>query len=224
MTDIYTEEGGLDYDAARESLKTNRLVTNEKAARARVAEITAAALLDIAGSLNVLAIEATLAMPEILTDEEAQAESDETRDFLVIGDLVHVADDTEPGEVTKLGFDQGEAFADVAFANGHADRYYVRNLVRIVGDEAPPEVVEDAVIITELAESSVEINANTLDALEAAAEAHDEFADDDGDTMEDDFANPPTGSEGPNAAPEPTALDALREAEKSSKAKKKGKK
>lgn len=155
---LYDPERGLDLALAARELDAQRHVSNETAARRKVAEINAFALLDIAGSLRILAAESAtyLDSTEALAATDPVDEPDEaTRDFLVVGDLVHVIDDTEPGEVTRLGFDQGEAYAEVAFANGHADRFYVRNLVRIIGDEAEDEALE-AVVDSTLAALNAE--------------------------------------------------------------------
>ncbi|MRY60643.1 hypothetical protein GKD59_22680, partial [Parabacteroides distasonis] len=53
---IYEDEGdAVDLDVATAELKATSLIQNDGVRRARMAEISAAALLDIAGSLRVLA-------------------------------------------------------------------------------------------------------------------------------------------------------------------------
>lgn len=158
--DIYDEAGSLDYDKAREAVKASSHVSNDAIRSRQLDEIATAAVIDIAASLNIVALEASLAIGPLDTDNVSQLygltdrdgsdtgvtedEVDEaTRDFLVVTDLVHVVGDTEPGEVVGLGFDQGEAYADVAFVGEKQERFYTRNLVRIIGDEAPEEVVEE---------------------------------------------------------------------------------
>lgn len=134
----------IDLDVATSELKATSLIQNDGVRRSRMAEISAAALLDIAGSLRVLANEAAAAMLPIASAEYFATaepftpgdESDGPRDFLLEGDLVHKIDDDEPGEVVSLGFDgDGALFADVEFGAGPV-RLYASSLVRLVGDEA----------------------------------------------------------------------------------------
>lgn len=141
----------INLDVATSELKATSLIQNDGVRRARMAEISAAALLDIAGSLRVLANEAATAMLPAATVEYFAGEvepfttGDETdgpRDFLLEGDLVHKIDDDEPGEVVALGFDgDGALYADVEFGAGPV-RLYASSLVRLVGDEArDPEIL-----------------------------------------------------------------------------------
>ena len=145
---IYQEiaEGAvaIDLDVAAAELKATSLIQNEGVRRARMAEISAAALVDIATSLRVIANESAAAMlPAASAEYFATAEpftpgdaSDGPRDFLLEGDLVHKIDDDEPGEIVSLGFDgDGALFADVEFGAGPV-RLYASSLVRLVGDEA----------------------------------------------------------------------------------------
>ncbi|MFM9596770.1 hypothetical protein ACKI1O_46310, partial [Streptomyces scabiei] len=142
----------VDLERAAAELRATSLIQNEAVRRARMAEISAAALLDIAGSLRVLANEAAAAMlPDASADHLAGASvdyfagevaPDGPRDFLLEGDLVHKIDDDEPGVVVALGFDgDGELYADVEFGAGPV-RLYASSLVRLVGDEArDPEIL-----------------------------------------------------------------------------------
>lgn len=128
----------IDLDAATSELKATSLIQNDGVRRARMAEISAAALLDIASSLRVLAGEAAAAMLPVASVEPFTPgdESDGPRDFLLEGDLVHKIDDDEPGAVVALGLDgDGELYADVEFGAGPV-RLYASSLVRLVGDEA----------------------------------------------------------------------------------------
>ena len=128
----------INLDAATSELKATSLIQNDGVRRARMAEISAAALLDIAGSLRVLASEAAAAMlPAASVDTFTPGdEADGPRDFLLEGDLVHKIGDDAPGEVVALGFDgDGELYADVEFGAGLV-RLYASSLVRLVGDEA----------------------------------------------------------------------------------------
>lgn len=139
------EEGGLDLQAAFTELEATGSIQNDGVRRGRMAELSAGALLDIAGSLRVLAAEAAGAMGVSLSTIVEDAEAEEgPRDFLVEGDLVHRLEDTEPGEVVALGFDgDGDPWADVEFGGGPV-RLYVSSLVRLVGDEARDLEVLDA--------------------------------------------------------------------------------
>jgi hypothetical protein len=132
----------FDPDAAADELRAADGISHPEHKRAKVAQISAAALVDIAASLQILAAEAWAAMPHVEEPVDVEPVDDATRDFFVVGDLVTVKGDSEPGEVTKVGVDQGEAFADVTFANGHADRYYTRNLELIIGDGTDPELAD----------------------------------------------------------------------------------
>lgn len=149
-----TEEGAIavDLDAAAAELKATSLIQNDGVRRARMAEISAAALLDIASSLRVLAGEAAAAMLPAASVEHFTGEvelftpggeSDGPRDFLLEGDLVHKIDDDEPGEVVALGFDgDGALYADVEFGAGPV-RLYASSLVRLVGDEDGGEISDE---------------------------------------------------------------------------------
>ena len=183
-----TQLGGLesiDLEALHAELAQVGAMHNDVLRREAIAKIQAVALLDIAGSLRVLAAEASLAMlgsgvfgdPEDLAIDEAAATAHE-RDFLVVGDRVRLGDELgTTGTVVNLTSSEGVGVADVKLddpANGpEVMRYFREHLERIVEPE-----------------SSV---------------------DDDEDDDESDGFTPPA-----------TALDALREAEKSGK--KKGKK
>lgn len=152
---IYQEDGTVDLDLAREELRATRLISNEKAQRARLAEINAAALLDIAASLRPMAAEVISSMA--IGDERAHryddvepVADDDHRDFFVVGDLVHIIDTERVGTIVELGFDDAEMVARVAFEGGSATMtYFARQLERLVGDERPhvstPE--EDAAMI-----------------------------------------------------------------------------
>lgn len=154
------EDGGdaIDLEKAAAELKSTSLIQGENTRRERRAEITAAALLDVAGSLRVLANEAASAMlpaasVEYFTGEAAGEfvpgdESDGPRDFLLEGDLVHLVGDTEPGEIVSLGFDgEGSGTAVVDFGDGDVrGPLYVTSLVRLVGDEGRDLELLDALI------------------------------------------------------------------------------
>lgn len=171
------EYGGdaIDLEKAAAELKATSLIQGENTRRERLAEITAAALLDVAGSLRVLANEAAAAMlPAASVEYFATAEpftpgdeSDGPRDFLLEGDLVHKIDDDEPGEVVSLGFDgDGALFADVEFGAGPV-RLYASSLVRLVGDEARDLEALEAV------EALIEVRVDVVNEISDAEEAAD---------------------------------------------------
>lgn len=196
---IYTDDGTqgvLDFAKAKHELEGVSSITNAESRRAALSELTTAALLDIAYSLRSVGAEASLALlgSGVLASTEPEADEPvDDRDFLVVGDLVRRADDTEPGEVVKVGVTEGETFADVAFANGSEGRYFQRDLVRLRGDNVDPEFVEKIV-------ESV------------GTDAAEGYADD----LDDDF-------EGDNFTAAESALDTLRANEAARKAvKKKG--
>ena len=145
---IYDEDGALDYEKARAEVKTAADIGDERTVARRLSEIRTAAAVDIAASLGMLALQAALAIGEaqVENDDEPAEQTEADRDFLVVGDLVRVIGWTDPGEVVKLGFDQGETYADVTFVNGQQERFYTRNLQRIIGDA--PEGLAERVIET----------------------------------------------------------------------------
>jgi hypothetical protein len=141
---IYEPEGStaiVDLRAAAKELRAAGSITNADTRRAVVAEITAATLLDIALSLRYVGAEALAAIPVYATELDGPAETpdepEHADDFFVVGDLVHLDADTEPGEIVKILVTEGEVAADVAFASGYTMRHFTRDLVRLVGDDAP---------------------------------------------------------------------------------------
>lgn len=203
----------IDLDVATSELKTTSLIQNDGVRRARMAEISAAALLDIAGSLRILANEAAAAMLPAATVEHlagasvgyfAGDDSDGPRDFLLEGDLVHKIDDDEPGEVVALGFDgDGALYADVEFGAGPV-RLYASSLVRLVGDEA-----RDVLIAGEISDAEEAADPDLVD-LDAGTIAPADLVDD----IDADF-----GDESHPAAE--SAVDVLRANEAARKAAKK---
>lgn len=152
------EEGAIaiDLDVATSELKATSLIQNDGVRRARMAEISAAALLDIASSLRVLAGEAAAAMlptgwgVDYFEGDPYSGEridNDGPRDFLLVGDVVHLVGETEPGDVVSLGFDgDGNATASVNFGDGWLSEYYHSSLIRMVGDEGRnPELLDTLV-------------------------------------------------------------------------------
>lgn len=120
--DIYERDdtsGVLDLGKAIAELRATGPVTNADVKRGRLGEIQAAALLDIAGSLRVLAAEAASAMPALVSyaegyDDETGRNVDAPRDFLVNGDVVAMRDTGEVvGTVEEFGYTEGESYVIV---------------------------------------------------------------------------------------------------------------
>lgn len=149
MSNIYEDgpERAVDLAKAIAQLAQSGAINNDGVRRSTVAEISTAALLDIAGSLRVIAAEAALAMAgsgSFTLDGMPEAEApmtDDTRDFLVVGDRVTAKadDDREVGRVTGVGVTEGEPYADVAFEQ-FTGRLFARDLERVTSDET-----EDAI-------------------------------------------------------------------------------
>lgn len=177
---ILNAEGDVDLDGLVAELDATARVSNTEVRRDMRATISAAALLDIAASLRILAEESAAAYQNGYADTatgeilEPLAQRD---GFAGIepGDLVHVLDDTAPGEVMKLGDDEGEAWAEVDFGAGFVARYYLRNLARLEGDDrVPPADSEtegnDMDEGEELEETDLESDFATPDADEPATD------------------------------------------------------
>lgn len=200
------EETIVDLAAARDELKRSDGMRDERR-RMVVAEVTAAALLDIAASLRFVGTEAAIALTHTLgapTEADA-AEEHEVADLVVVGDLVAVNGYDEPGEVIGFGVDQDEQTVSVRFASGAEVRTWLAAVTRLVGDERDDDAMQDA---SEAETPPVDPEANTPPA----------DPEDLGDDIDDDF----DGDEHPAAA---SALDVLKENERQRKAaKKKGKK
>lgn len=159
---IYEEDEagtlGLDIGAATAELKATGAIQADAVRRGRYAELSAAALLDIAGSLRVLRDEAAGAMlPTVFAEVEEFTPGqpdDGPRDFLLEGDLVHLVGKTEPGEIVALGFDgDGNLQATVNFGTLPHLTYYASSLVRLVGDVGPTDEAEPAYEAEEEAET-----------------------------------------------------------------------
>lgn len=208
---IYEEdEAGatVNLDVATAELKATSLIQNDGVRRARMAEISAAALLDIAGSLRVLAGEAAAAMLPTASVDYFEGDphsgerigDDGPRDFLLEGDLVQKIDDDAPGEVVALGFDgDGELYADVEFGTGPV-RLYASSLVRLVGDEA-----RDVLIAGEISDAE---EATDPDLVDIDAEPINHF-------FVDALGDPETCTDPTHRHPEPgdePAVNTLRRA------------
>lgn len=196
--ELFTENGALDHDVARRRLSAAPQITNEKLLRTEILTIQTAALLDIAGSLSVIALEAAEAMnlegivSAMAGDETLGTTSETGGDFLVVGDLVNFKGETDPLEVTTLGFSEGEGTATVIGPDGAGGVFFVKDLEHWRGEPVPPEVVENAVELAETASElleprtideivEIENEVGPLQGVATAAETPAVILDDDGD-------------------------------------------
>ena len=216
----------IDLDAATSELKATSLIQNDGVRRARMAEISAAALVDIATSLRVIANESAAAMlPAASVDYfgeaegfEPDGEDDGPRDFLLVGDVVHLVGQTEPGEIESFSFDgDGAPTASVNFGDGAPREYYHSSLVRMVGDEGrDPEPLDALIEVGDdpAGEISDEEEAADPDLVDLDAEADEPSPADLVDDIDADFEGEP------HPAAE-SAVDVLRANEAARKAAKK---
>lgn len=135
--DIYQDDAEGVVDIAKAARELNRAEAMiEPRRRAVVAEITAAALLDIAFSLRPVGQDAAAALaPAVFDDDEPELLEDDGPDLFTVGDLVMVEGYDEPGEIVGFGFDQDEATATVRFSSGAEVKVWLKAVHRLVGDE-----------------------------------------------------------------------------------------
>lgn len=200
----------VDLDAATTELKATSLIQNDGVRRARMAEISAAALLDIALSLRVVAAEARAAMPELGTIEYVEGDDEPAEhDFLVVGDRVAVDGLDDPAQVVGFGQSEGAIYAKIRLVDGAEARAWLDTLTRLRGDERDDDTLQDASEAVPAAAPDVEPAADLLDEIDPV-----DLVDD----IDADF-----GDESHPAAE--SAVDVLRANEAARKAaKKKGKK
>lgn len=172
-----TEEGasGIDLGALGDALKTSGGISSESGRREAVAKVAAGAMLDIAASLRILALESSLAMAELVDlEDDGEPDIDEGGDFLVIGDLVRCLDEDGAARiVVGVGVTEDELYADVALdGEGDVRRAWQRDLERVPGAtvnlppapiEPEPESEDDADL-----EDDFDPPATALDALREA--------------------------------------------------------
>jgi hypothetical protein len=148
---LYTE-GEFDPVLAQKELGAAAGVTSDTVARRDIARIQAAALIDIAGSLKVLSLEALLAMGQLDEpggyDDDTEADGfDEPLDLTRAdaGTLVRII--REPAAYGVLtgegGVDQGEPWVGVNWESTGLEtplgtRVFVTELEAIPTDEVPP--------------------------------------------------------------------------------------
>lgn len=122
-----------DPEDAHRALVRAEGMPSESLKRATIASISAAAQIDIAASLRIIAAEAALAMSgaPLDTDEPDEPEDEEP---LVEGDVVLVDGEGEPGTISGFRFTEGEYFAAVERPDG-GGLIAVSRLTRLVGDE-----------------------------------------------------------------------------------------
>lgn len=191
-------DGTVGIDLADLTLELDRAVRieNEQIRATTMRRIQIEACLDIAVSLRTLAAESALAMGQSegqlgrLDHEPDDDEPDDDepdpgeRDFLVVGDLVHILDDERVHEVLKVGVSEGESWAEVD--DGGVVRYWQRNLVRLRGDERPdPDPLAEVIIEPVSPEIVARIDA--LEAVEPEVVANGMIDDIDDEFEGDDF-------------------------------------
>lgn len=194
MNIYHEDESGtpvVDLELAARELRASATVTHEGTRRGMVAEITAAALLDVAASLRVVRLEAELAMPfgpdvepddddepltRPLTAEEATAAGVPIEDFLVEGDVVAIGADGTLGTVVELSVSEGDVVAHVR-VDGVLEvvKVWARTLTRIPeGMPAAPALDDvDERMPTFIVEKTSE--GVTIDELEEADEPEEDF-------------------------------------------------
>lgn len=129
----------IDIGRAKAELRQVPQIRDEAARRAIIAGVNAAALLDIALSLRVLAAEAEAAMPPVMLEFEEEEEA-ASADFLVEGDRVSFEGGAHPdaiGTVSGLGYTEGELYAIVKWDDGTDDRVWVNRLTRVTPEPEP---------------------------------------------------------------------------------------
>lgn len=132
----------IDLEAMLADLGKSRAIQNETNRRDEVEHLKVAALIDIAGSLRIVAAEAALAMAgeygALDTGDEPDTEADTgAGDFFVVGDRVGIEADNVTGEIVRFGTSEGEQWADVAIdVNGvgvgiETRRYFTQYMTRL---------------------------------------------------------------------------------------------
>lgn len=229
--DIYEDDGArgiLDIRKARRELAASATVNIEGVKRAIVAEISAAALLDIAYSLRPIGAEAADALNaqamRALDREDVEPDEPDPVRELGVGDLVVVRGDDAPGEIIGAGYDQDTKYALVRFFESGDELRVWAHLLELVPD-GEPELrgdLDGSVPTGELFDAVETIpGTEHLPPVELETELVDEDEDDD---LERDFDTDTSGlaaiaDETP--APAVSPLDALAE---KAPAKKKGSK
>jgi hypothetical protein len=212
MADIYPDEGSsgvIDIGKARDALKLSAGM-NDAQRRAHVAEITAAAMLDIAASLRPIGAEAASALNWASTTEEPESEpvtariGGELEHVYVTGDIVAVDGAAEPGEIIDFGMDQGSMTATIRFADGVESRVWVSDIRHLDDDDRDDDSTQAAAEAKVRAVEAERLGLITLDERNAELAKLNAAADAEGE-IDDDFDAPAT------------ALDALK-----AKSKKKG--
>lgn len=140
------EDGELDLAKATAELQGVGMIHDANTRRNAIATLQTAALLDIAGSLRIVAADAMLGLQGAddsvaVSDDDEIPMTDETRDFFVEGDRVsiHPADAADDGSlegvVKKLGMSEDTEYAIVEWSDGQESRVWTALLFRIL--EAP---------------------------------------------------------------------------------------
>jgi len=177
---------GIDLAALAVELKGAPNIGNDRQRDDTFRRIQIEALLDIAVSLRTVALDAAIAMgeiPSVSAEPEGREFPDDgieaERDFLVVGDLVHIRDEATVFEVIEVGVDQDERWARIN--DEGVVKYWQRNLVRLTGDEGdqPDPLAEVVVAPDQFVGEGAHLAAPTTVAEGMADELDDEFQGDD---------------------------------------------
>jgi hypothetical protein len=193
--DIYSHEGTegiLDIHKARIELAKTGGMT-EAGRRSAVAEISAAALLDIAYSLRPIGMEALAAMTDdmraTVTDARAEAIVEPEGDvFLKVGDIVAVEGHAETAIILGFGSSEGATYAEIVFESG-ADVRVWTSLLSLV--DSPDEDAE--------AEAAAEATVDALRALNAEADGEPDLDEDEERALDEAAASAPIVTDGEEA-------------------------
>lgn len=140
----FITDAGFEPAAARAALISARSVSSEAQRRQAVAEIQTAALIDIAESLSVIALEAGTAMGIV---ETAPAPEPEPTPFFVPGDRARLIESPRiTGEIVKIGADQGEHYALVRWDEGGAESRVWLRLIEHAPNDPPPADLADRMV------------------------------------------------------------------------------
>lgn len=225
---IYNTDGDLDLVEAATEVNAQTERTNRNAAEFTLARIETAALLDIAGSLRVLAHEASLKIGELDLFDETTLPDIRPEDAPA-GSRVRIRNTDIEGTLNgSTGIDQGTGWVMVGWDDDHADS----DAAKVWAEEL--EVVSlpgtaDAPTLAEVRESETPLVGVATEA-EAPALRTDEDEDGeeavggyelantvaDPDDLDDDF----DGDEHPAAADALAALKAREKAAKAARARK----
>lgn len=139
-------EGVVNIRRARDELAGVSLIHDAAIRRQNIAEISAAALLDIAASLRVVAADARLGLDDyaaaVVTAAEPEAE--EAPVFFDVGDCVYIdGDEMTSGHIRGFGVSEGTQYADVRWDDGTISKVWTKILKRVDAEADPLGIVAE---------------------------------------------------------------------------------